>query len=181
MSVYRNDSIFDCRMPTRLRGPRQRQARASALTYMKTIIRFVVAALALATITARAEKPVNTTLFGVAIKGYDSVAYFSDGKAVKGDSKINYAWNGATWQFASIEHRDAFKLSPEKYAPQFGGYCAWAVSQGYTANVDPERAWKVVNEKLYLNYDRGVQKKWEQDIPGFIAKAEVNWPKLIGK
>jgi YHS domain-containing protein len=130
---------------------------------------------------ARAEKPVNTSLFGVAIKGYDPVAYFTEGKPVKGDSKITHEWNGATWQFASAEHRDAFKKSPEKFAPQFGGYCAWAVSQGYTANVDPERAWRVVNEKLYLNYDRGVQKKWEQDIPGFIAKAEVNWPKLIRK
>ena len=148
---------------------------------MKTLARLVVALLALSTLVARAAKPVNATLFGVAIKGYDPVAYFTDGKPLKGSSAFTHEWNGATWHFASAEHRDAFKAAPEKYAPQFGGYCAWAVSQNHTANSDPETAWKVVNGKLYLNYDRDVQKKWEQDVPGNIAKAETNWPNLIKK
>ncbi len=147
---------------------------------MKSILRFVFLLVAFAAI-ARAEKPVNTTLFGVAIKGYDPVAYFTDGKPAKGDSKFSYEWNGATWHFASAKHRDLFKASPDKYAPQFGGYCAWAVSQNYTANSDPENAWKIVNGKLYLNYNRDVQKKWEGDVPGNIAKGETNWPKILQK
>jgi YHS domain-containing protein len=148
---------------------------------MKILLRFMFAWLALAAVVAGAEKPVNTTLFGVAIKGYDPVAYFTDGKPLKGDSKFAYNWNGAKWHFANAAHREAFKGAPEKYAPQFGGYCAWAVSQNYTANVDPENAWKLVDGKLYLNYSRDVQKKWETDVPGHIAKAEQNWPKLLNK
>jgi YHS domain-containing protein len=144
------------------------------------LIRLCLAALAFLPLAARAEKPVNATLFGVAIKGYDPVAYFTDAKPVKGESDFSFDWNGATWRFASAAHRDAFKAAPEKYAPQFGGYCAWAVSQGYTAGIDPA-AWKIVNGKLYLNYSLEVQKKWEGDAPGFIAKADVQWPKLLKK
>lgn len=147
---------------------------------MKSILRVTFLLLALAAV-ARAEKPVNTTLFGLAIKGYDPVAYFTDGKPAKGDSKFFHEWNGAKWQFATAEHRDLFQSSPEKYAPQFGGYCAWAVSQNYTANVDPENAWRIVNGKLYLNYSRDVQKKWEADVPGNIAKGDANWPGLRKK
>ena len=129
---------------------------------------------------ARAEKPINATLFGVAIKGYDPVAYFTVSKPGKGESDFTYEWNGATWRFASTAHRDAFKTEPEKYAPQFGGYCAWAVSQGETAGIDPG-AWKIVNGKLYLNYSLEIQKKWESDVPGNISKAEVNWQILLKK
>lgn len=139
-----------------------------------------LAALGSLPLVARAEKSVNATLFGVAIKGYDPVAYFTAAKPVKGESGFTFDWNGATWRFASAAHRDTFKAAPEKYAPQFGGYCAWAVSQGYTAGIDPA-AWKIVNGKLYLNYSPEVQKKWERDVPGNIAKAEVNWPKLLQK
>jgi YHS domain-containing protein len=148
---------------------------------MKFFFRFIFVWLALAAVPARAEKPVNTTLFGIAIKGYDPVAYFTGGKPLKGDSKFAYDWNGAKWHFASAAHRETFKAAPEKYAPQFGGYCAWAVSQNYTANVDPENAWKLIDGKLYLNYSRDVQKKWETDVPGNIAKADQNWPKLLKK
>ena len=148
---------------------------------MKTIIRLILLALLLSGAAARAEKPINATFFGVAIKGYDPVAYFTDGKSAKGDAAFAYDWNGATWRFASAAHRDAFKADPEKYAPQFGGYCAWAVSQNYTANSDPENAWKIVNGKLYLNYNREIQQKWAEDIPGNIAKADGNWPALVKK
>jgi YHS domain-containing protein len=136
--------------------------------------------LAFLPLMARAEKPINATLFGVAIKGYDPVAYFTVSKPVKGESDFAYEWNGATWRFASTAHRDAFKTEPEKYAPQFGGYCAWAVSQGDTAGIDPG-AWKIVNGKLYLNYSLEIQKKWESDVPGNISKAEVNWLILLKK
>ena len=136
--------------------------------------------LSLTVLTAHAEKPINTTLFGVAIKGYDPVAYFTDAKPVEGNSDFTFEWKDAKWRFATAEHLAAFKASPEKYAPQFGGYCAWAVSQGYTAGIDPA-AWKIVDGKLYLNYSADVQKKWALDVPGNISKAETNWPKILAK
>ena len=131
-------------------------------------------------LTALAEKPVNTTLFGVAIKGYDPVAYFTDQKPVKGEKAFKFEWMDAEWRFASQENLDKFKADPEKYAPQYGGYCAWAVSQGSTAGIDPD-AWKIVEGKLYLNYNKKIQKKWETDIPGHIKLADENWPKIIDK
>ena len=146
---------------------------------MKTLLRFFCGlVLFTASLAARAEKPVNTTLLGVAIKGYDPVAYFTDSKPVKGDSDYSYEWNGAEWRFASAAHRDLFKADPVKYAPQYGGYCAWAVSRGYTAGIDPD-AWKIVNGRLYLNYSMKVQQQWSEDILGNIAKAEENWPKIL--
>ncbi|MBW8782226.1 MAG: YHS domain protein [Verrucomicrobia bacterium] len=147
---------------------------------MHTLRRFFLCAFVLMAVVSvvRAEKPVNTTFTGVAIKGYDPVAYFTDAKPVKGDSDFSFNWNGAEWRFASAAHRDAFKADPVKYAPQYGGYCAWAVSRGYTAGIDPE-AWKIVNGRLYLNYSLKVQAQWSADIPGNIAKAEENWPKIL--
>ena len=121
---------------------------------------------------------VNKSFFGsVALDGYDPVAYFTDGKPVEGRSEITHEWNGAVWRFATAEHRDLFVADPAKYAPQYGGYCAYAVSQGHTADIDPA-AWKIVDGKLYLNYDREVQKLWEQDVPGYIRKADENWPRI---
>lgn len=146
---------------------------------MKTLLHFFCGVLLFTSaLSARAEKPVNTTLLGVAIKGYDPVSYFTDSKPVKGDSDYSYEWNGAEWRFSSAAHRDLFKADPVKYAPQYGGYCAWAVSRGYTAGIDPD-AWKIVNGRLYLNYSLKVQQQWSEDIPGNIAKAEENWPKIL--
>jgi len=138
-------------------------------------------ALALAAagpLPASAEGVVNASSWtGSAIEGYDPVAYFEEGKPVEGDSDHAYEWMGATWYFASAENRDLFAADPEKYAPQYGGYCAWAVSQGYTAKIDPQ-AWAVVDDKLYLNYSPDVQKQWQQDVPGHITKADANWPDI---
>jgi hypothetical protein len=114
---------------------------------------------------------------GVAIRGTDPVGYFTEGRPVPGDPAITAEWGGATWRFASAANRDRFLADPEAVAPQFGGYCAWAVANGYTAETDPE-AWKIVGGKLYLNYSPEVQADWETDIPGNIAKAEKNWPGL---
>lgn len=126
-----------------------------------------------------AKDPVYTgTLSSLAVSGYDPVAYFKDGKPVEGDSAFEHEWNGATWRFASQANLDAFKANPEAYAPQYGGYCAWAVSQGYTASATPE-AWRIVDGKLYLNYSKSVQATWVQDVPGNIAKADKNWPKVL--
>ena len=116
---------------------------------------------------------------GIAIKGYDPVAYHKRGQPVEGASKFELNWKDAKWRFASADHRDLFKSDPEKYAPQYGGYCAWAVSQGYTAGVDPKNAWKIVEGKLYLNYNVDIQKKWAKDIPGNIKKADANWPGVL--
>ena len=126
-----------------------------------------------------AKDPIYTGRFNdVAISGYDPVAYFSAGKPVEGKSAYEYKWNGATWRFSSQMNLDAFKAKPEAYAPQYGGYCAWAVSQGYTASTVPD-AWKIVDGKLYLNYSKGVQERWQKDIPGNIAKGDANWPKVL--
>lgn len=117
---------------------------------------------------------------GVAVRGTDVVAYFTQGKAVAGDEEFSHDWRGVTWLFASAEHRDQFAANPEAYAPAYGGYCAWAVSQGYTAPIDPN-AWAIVDDQLYLNFNRNVQRRWERDIPGNIAKADANWPGVLSR
>ena len=117
---------------------------------------------------------------GVAIRGYDPVAYFNQGKAVKGKKDFEYQYMGATWRFIDAENRDAFTKDPDKYAPQYGGYCAFGMSHGYAAPIDP-KAWSVVEGKLYLNYNLEVRKEWNKDIPGFIGKANENWPKIPKK
>ena len=123
--------------------------------------------------------PVNKSfLGGVAIDGYDPVAYFVSGKPVKGSRAFETTWQGATWRFATQENRDRFAEAPGKFAPQFGGYCAYAVSQGTTAKIDPD-AWKIVDGRLYLNLNKDIQSIWEQDIPGYIRLAAENWPKLL--
>jgi YHS domain-containing protein len=138
-----------------------------------------LAAALLAATPVLALSAVNKSFFGgVAIAGTDPVAYFADGRAVAGRAEFSHVWQGATWRFASAEHRDRFAGDPERYAPQYGGYCAWAVSQGYTAGIDPE-AWRIVDGRLYLNYDLEVQARWAEDVPGNIRKADGNWPKLL--
>jgi YHS domain-containing protein len=127
---------------------------------------------------ARSAEIYTGTFSSLAVGGYDTVAYFKAGRPTQGVAQFETEYKGATWRFASKENLDAFKANPTAYAPQYGGYCAWAVSQGYTASGDPN-VWKIVNGKLYLNYDQGVQAKWEKDIPGFIAKADKNWPGVL--
>jgi len=142
----------------------------------------LVAAVALCFIARSAEggvDPVNKDN-GVAMHGFDPVAYFVNGEPVKGNKKFAYEWMGAIWYFASMENKRLFEENPEKYSPQFGGYCAWAVSQNYTADGDPN-AWKIVDGKLYVNYNKDVQKMWEQGHPGLITKGNRNWPRLIKK
>ncbi|WP_416670315.1 YHS domain-containing (seleno)protein [Egbenema bharatensis] len=112
---------------------------------------------------------------GVAIRGTDPVAYFREGRPVAGSESFSYEWGNATWWFSSAENRDLFASDPERYAPEYGGFCAWAVSQGYTAPIDPN-AWKIVDDRLYLNANTGIQRRWERDIPGNIDKADQNWP-----
>lgn len=150
-------------------------------TTLRTRILGSLALFALVAAPALATDPVNKSFFGgVAIDGYDPVAYFTDAKPVEGKKAFEHEWNGAVWRFASAEHRDRFAAEPEKYAPQYGGYCAWAVSQGYTAGIDPD-AWTIRDDKLYLNYSLDIQKKWLADVEQRIEEGDANWPKLLAE
>jgi YHS domain-containing protein len=115
--------------------------------------------------------------FPVAINGYDTVAYFKEGKALKGSDLFTFQWRKKTWHFINSENRDLFIAAPEQYAPQYDGYCAWAMTEARKAQTDPE-VWKIVNGKLYLNCSRAAYEKWSRDIPGNIKKADKNWLKF---
>ncbi len=112
-----------------------------------------------------------------AVNGYDVVAYFTESKPVVGDTKYSTKWKEATWYFASKQNLEAFKANPEKYAPQYGGYCAYGTSQGHKAPTDPE-AWTIVDGKLYLNYNKEVKKKWNKNQKELIEQANSEWPKI---
>ncbi len=133
----------------------------------------IVTAFAIPDATAQ-SRVVNQSQ-GAAIKGYDPVAYFTQSSAVKGDSAHSHVWNDAKWLFATAANRDAFAANPEKFAPQFGGYCSYAMSRNYIADITPT-AWKIVEGKLYLNNSKPVHLWWQADISGNIVKANANWP-----
>ena len=117
---------------------------------------------------------------GIAIRGYDTVAYFTQGKPVKGDEQFSTQWEGATWRFSSQDNLDLFTADPEKYAPQYGGYCAYGVAQGSLVKIEPD-LWSIVDDKLYLNYNKSFNNKWKKDIPGFIATADEKFEPLLEK
>ena len=121
-----------------------------------------------------AQKNQFNSTGGVAIKGYDPVAYFTEHKPVEGSSNFTYDWSGSTWKFSSQASLDSFKAAPEKYAPQYGGYCAYGLSKGYKAPTDPA-AWTVVDNKLYLNYNARVKEMWSIDMINLINIANTNW------
>lgn len=116
----------------------------------------------------------------VAIQGYDSVAYFTQGEPLKGSSEFATQYMGAEFRFSTQQNLDDFLKMPANYTPQYGGHCAWAVSQGYTAKGDA-RHWRIVDGKLYLNYNGKIQKRWETNIEGFIVDANKNWPSVLEK
>lgn len=145
---------------------------------MKKLVLAVV--LFVSTLSVMAQKSPVFETDGVAVRGYDVVAYFTESKPVKGTPKFTYSWKGVNWNFASAKNRDAFKANPEKYAPQYGGYCAYGTSQGHKAPTQPD-AWTIVNDKLYLNYNNDVKATWNKDQKGYIEKANENWPKIRDK
>ena len=110
----------------------------------------------------------------VAIKGYDTVAYFTEGRPTMGKSEFSYSWNDVEWHFASAANRDLFSKDPDKYAPQFGGFCANGLSQGKKVVADPT-AWTIVDGKLYLKFSEGARDRWRADQATKIKQAEVNW------
>lgn len=146
---------------------------------MKTKFFFSFAFLIVATIAFSQKDSIYQNKSG-AIEGYDPVAYFNEEKAIKGSKEFMFKWRDSHWLFSSAENLNAFKENPEKYIPQFGGYCAYAVSQGYIYKSDPE-TWKIVEGKLYLNYSEKIQEKWSNNQSNLLKQAEANWPKVIEK
>jgi hypothetical protein len=150
------------------------------LSFRSTIALTLMATGIAAGAAAFEKPPVNVARGGVALHGYDAVAYRTSGQPAKGSPSFEHRWNDAVWRFATAANRDQFAKDPAHYAPEFGGYCAYAVSRGYTADIDPN-AWRIVDGRLYLNYSKRVQKLWEEDVPGNIAKGRQNWPGVLAK
>ena len=130
--------------------------------------------------TANSQSPVNVSRGQLALRGYDAVAYWTSGQPTQGSTSFEHRWKDAVWRFSTAANRDQFAKDPARYVPEFGGYCAYAVSRGYTADIDPN-AWRIVDGRLYLNYSKRVQRLWEEDVPGNIAKGRQNWPGVLGK
>jgi hypothetical protein len=129
-----------------------------------------------APLQASAADEVFVTAEG-AIRGYDPVAYHTEARAVPGSAAITHVWNGATWRFASRANRDRFAADPARFAPRYGGFCAYGTAQGYKVSTDPE-AFAIVDGALYLNYSKSVQATWNRDRPGYILKADRQWTVL---
>lgn len=145
---------------------------------LATAAPLAAAATFAATRPAAANQSAVYTNDGIAVDGTDVVSYFTDGAPVSGDADITHDWNGATWRFSSEANRATFAADPDAYAPQYGGYCAYAVAQGSTASTVPD-AWAIVDDKLYLNFNRRIQRRWEEDPAGYIAAADANWPGIL--
>ncbi|MEP2942943.1 MAG: YHS domain-containing (seleno)protein [Hyphomicrobiales bacterium] len=149
----------------------RRKFIATGLAFIGTSALFVTAAEAMGQIFGRQ---------GLAIRGYDPVAYFKVSKPVKGKKEFRTKHKGATWAFASQENLDDFVKSPDKFTPVYGGYCSWAMSQGRLATTVPQ-AWDIVGGKLYLNFSLGIRKKWRTNIPKHIRLADKKWPTVRKK
>ncbi|TFH92272.1 YHS domain-containing (seleno)protein [Vibrio ouci] len=136
--------------------------------------------LSLMSFSVFAEDPIYTGFFSnKALDGYDTVAYFTDGKPVKGNKQWQTEYQGADWYFSSPENLNKFKADPQAYAPQYGGYCAWAVSaKNDFAPADPNQ-WAIVDGKLYLNYNAEIKAWWDDDRSGHITQGDQNWPALL--
>jgi len=146
---------------------------------MKKMILVVLAGFLFFSTGVFANDLIYTKFFSdKAVSGYDPVAYFTKGQPVKGDAQFKFTYMDADWYFSSRENLEKFKSDPDKYAPRYGGYCAWAVAQGDTAAGNPMN-WTIHNGKLYLNYNDDIQKKWLKDIEELIRKADRNWPKVV--
>lgn len=156
------------------------------LTNLLSIATLAIASLFLSA-TSMAAEPINTLeksgLFGfkpsgTAIRGYDTVAYFTNGAPAEGSEEFSAEWDGATWLFSSQENLDLFTADPTKYAPQYGGYCAYGVAKDGLVKIEPEN-FTILEGKLYLNFNDKVQGLWEDDIPGFIAAADAKFDALL--
>ena len=125
--------------------------------------------------TAQTSRQINVNRRGVAIGGYDPVAYFTVGRAVEGDPAITVEHEGATYQFSSAEHRDLFVAGPDEYLPEYGGWCAYAMASGSFARINPE-AWVIHDGRLFLNFSQRINRRFVGDVEGFIERADTEWP-----
>ncbi|MBS4065548.1 MAG: hypothetical protein KGZ74_13390 [Chitinophagaceae bacterium] len=137
----------------------------------------MMAIMLIAVITLKAQSPEIFIKNGYAIGGFDAVAYFTENKPVKGDTTISITWKKAKWLFSSKKNADLFQSNPEKYAPQYGGYCAYGCSRGYKATTEPD-AFTVSDGKLYLNYNLKTKEVWLKDMKAYIQKADKNWESI---
>jgi len=146
---------------------------------MKKLV-LIITGVLFTTLSLYAQKSAVFAKSGKAIRGYDPVAYFTDGKPVEGKEELVYNWSNANWYFSSRQHLDLFKANPVKYAPQYGGYCAYGLSRGYKASTVPE-AWTIDKGKLYLNYSLSVRNDWDKNRQERIQKADSYWPQIKDK
>ncbi|CUH51151.1 YHS domain-containing (seleno)protein [Shimia marina] len=150
------------------------------MSVFKSLITGAALSLAVATSSIAAGVELNASSTGLAMQGYDPVAYFTEGAPTKGDYRISSVYNDATYRFASEEHKAAFDADPEAYLPQYGGYCAFGAAMGFKFDGDPEY-WKIVDGELFLNLSKDIQQRWEEDVPGLIARADDNWVNIETK
>lgn len=146
----------------------------------KSIATAAALTLSFATSALAAGVELNASSTGLALQGYDPVAYFTDGAPTKGDWTITSTYNDATYRFASEEHKAAFEANPEAYLPQYGGYCAFGAAMGFKFDGDPNH-WKIVDGELFLNISQSIQDRWVKDIPGFVEQADANWVDIADK
>ena len=140
----------------------------------KTFLTGLAVSVSLATSALAAGVELNASSTGLALQGYDPVAYFTEGEPTKGNYAITSVYNEATYRFASEEHKAAFEADPDAYLPQYGGYCAFGAAMGFKFDGDPNY-WHIEDGELYLNLAAEIQERWEQDVPGFIQQADANW------
>jgi hypothetical protein len=150
------------------------------LSFRFTIALGLIAAGLVAGAAGYQQSQLNVSRGDLALQGYDAVAYWTTAQPAKGSTSFEHRWKDAVWRFSTAANRDEFAKDPSRYVPEFGGYCAYAVSRGYTADIDPH-AWRIVDGRLYLNYSKRVQKLWEEDVPGNIVKGRQNWPGVLAK
>lgn len=147
---------------------------------LKSILTGVALSVALSAHALAAGVELNASSTGLALQGYDPVAYFTEGEPTPGNWKITSSYNDATYRFASEEHKAAFEANPEAYLPQYGGYCAFGAAMGFKFDGDPHQ-WKIVDGELFLNISKDIQERWLTDVPGFIKTADANWTDIAHK
>ncbi|GAA6181794.1 YHS domain-containing (seleno)protein [Shimia sp. NS0008-38b] len=150
------------------------------MSILKSLITGAALSVAVATSSIAAGVDLNASSTGLALQGYDPVAYFTEGAPTRGNWKITSTYNDATYRFASEDHKAAFEADPEAYLPQYGGYCAFGAAMGFKFDGDPNY-WRVVDGELFLNISQDIQERWVTDIPGYIEKADTNWVTIEDK
>ncbi len=148
------------------------------MKHVKSLLAGAAVSVALASSALAAGVELNASSTGLALQGYDPVAYFTEGEATPGDWRITASYQDATYRFSSEEHKAAFEADPEAFLPEYGGYCAFGAAMGFKFDGDPEQ-WRIVDGELYLNISADIQERWLQDVPGYIEQADSNWPTIV--